>query len=224
MNKLGVMLATAFVATFVTTVVGAETAVEPVVESVVESVVKTEAEAVVLSGKLAKKMLFSHKGSEFVILKQDFMTDADVKLLNLMSGMDQFKAVLYYGAIAASPSDGVTHKATLAVSSHHTPAAAAAAAISECNALRSEGPDCVVVAQILPRKYSEQAFSLSASATVTLKKTYLRGRGPKAMAISPSAGSYGVAKGEAAVEAALEACAADPAAKSAADCLIVVQD
>lgn len=205
MRNLGVTLAIAVVMGFA---------------GIAQSASDVVGEAVVLDGKTAKKMMFSHKGSEFVVLKQDFMSDADVKLLNLMSGMDQFKAVLYYGAIAASPSDGVTHKATVATSTHHSPAAAAVAAISECNALRSGGPDCVVVAQILPKKYTEQTFSLSASATAILKKTYLRGGGPKAMAISPTTGSYGVAKGDGAVDAALATCAAE----SAADCLIVVQD
>lgn len=211
MKNLGVTLAIAVVAGFA-----------GIAQSTNEAVAEAATETVVLNGKAAKKMMFSHKGSDFAVLRQDFMSDTDVKVLNLMAGMDQFKAVLYYGAIAASPSDGVTHKATVAASNHHSAAAAAAAAIAECNGLRGAGagPKCVVVAQILPKKYNEPAFSLSASATVTLKKTYLRGGGPKAMAISPSVGSYGVAKGEGAVDAALATCAAE----GAVDCLIVVQD
>lgn len=178
------------------------------------------AQAEVLDGKTAKKLLFSHKGSEFVIQTQDFMTDTDVSVLGLMADMKEFKSVLYYGAIAASPKHGLTHKATVATSNYHTPEAAKRAAIKECNGLRSGGAKCVVVAQILPKKYSAQTFSLSASGTAAFKKTYLRGKGDKAMAISPSAGSYGMAKGAAAEQAALTACANN----GAKDCKVVVQD
>lgn len=174
----------------------------------------------VLAGKIAKKMLFSHKGSEFVIQPQDFMTDTDVSVLKLMADMREFKAVLYYGAIAASPKDGLTHKATVATSNHHSIAAAEAAATAECDELRSEGADCVVVANILPKKYTEQPFHLSASATTAFKKTYLRGGGAKALAISPNVGSYAISKGDAAAAAALSACGAD----GATDCVLVVQD
>ncbi|KPU84199.1 hypothetical protein JI58_05415 [Marinosulfonomonas sp. PRT-SC04] len=178
------------------------------------------AQSDVLDGKAAKKMLFSHRGSDFVIRPQDFMGDADVSLLNLMANMKEFKSVLYYGAIAASPKDGLTHKATIATSNHHTPEAANRAALKECNSMRKAAVRCVVVAQILPKKYSEGAFSLSASATAAFKKTYLRGKGLKALAISPTLGSYGVFKGEDAATAALAACSAD----GATDCVVVVQD
>ena len=174
----------------------------------------------ILGGKAAKKMLFSHKGSEFVIVPQAFMSDSDVAVLEAMSGLKEFKSVLYYGAIAASPKDGLIHKATVASPSHHTLEAADRAAIKICNGLRTGGPKCVVVAHIVPKKYAPQAFSLSANATVALKKTYLRGDGPKAMAISPSKGGYGIGKGEGAAKAALAVCAAD----GARDCRIVVQD
>lgn len=174
----------------------------------------------VLDGKSAKKMLFSHKGSEFVIIPQEFMMDTDVAMLNTMAGMKEFKSVLYYGAIAASPDGGLAHKATVATSNHHTIDAAELAALSECDTLCSGTEKCVVVAHITPKKFTAQSFQLSASATAAFKKTYMRGRGPKALAISPSQGGYAVSKGEGAVEAAIDTCAAD----GATDCQIVVQD
>lgn len=174
----------------------------------------------VLTGKAAKKLLFSHKRSDFVVQPQDFMVDADVALLNLMADMTEFKSVLYYGAIAASPEDGLAHKATVATSNHHSPKAAEQAALTECDALRSGNAACVIVAQVLPRKYSEQSLSFSASATAAFKKTYLRGKDEKAMAISPNIGSYGLATGDGAAAAALEVCSKD----GAKDCEIVVQD
>lgn len=174
----------------------------------------------VLDGKSAKKMLFSHKGSEFVIIPQAFLTDKDMATLTNMAGMREFKSVLYYGAVAASPKDGVLSKATVATSKHHSPEAAELAAINECNGLRTGGSKCLVVAHILPKKYTAQPFQLSASATAAFKKTYLRGKGPKALAISPTLGSYAVSKGDGAADAAIAACAAD----GAKDCQVVVQD
>jgi len=148
------------------------------------------------------------------------MSEVDVATLNFMANDEAFKAVLYYGAIAASPEHGLTYKATAASANHHTTEAAAAAALKECNGLRGGGPKCVVVAHITPKKYVERALQLSTSATVAFKKTYLRGGGSKALAISPSTGGYGVAKGDGAAVAALAACAND----GAPDCRIVVQD
>lgn len=174
----------------------------------------------ILSGKAAKKMLFSHRGSDFVIVPQDFMGESDMATLKLMAGMREFKTVLYYGAIAASPKRGLAHKATVASSNHHSVEAADNAAINECNGLRGGGAKCVVVAHILPKKYTTQPLHLSASATAAFKKTYLRGGGPKALAISPDMGSYAVSKGEGAGTAALAACSAD----GAKGCRIVVQD
>ena len=174
----------------------------------------------VLDGKSAKKMLFSHKGSEFVIIPQDFMSDTDVAMLNTMAGMREFNSVLYYGAIAASPKSGLAHKATVATSNHHSLEAAEQAALKECNELSGGAAKCIVVAHITPKKYAAQPFQLSASATAAFKKTYLRGKGPKVLAISPSQGSYAVSKGDGAAEAAIAACAAD----GAKDCQIVVQD
>ncbi len=178
------------------------------------------AQDAVLDGKAAKKMMFSHRGTEFIVVPQDFMTETDVATLNLMAGMPEFKSVLYYGAIAAAPEHGLAHKATVASANHHTTEAAAAAAIKECNGVRSGGPKCVVVAHITPKKYVERALQLSTSATVAFKKTYLRGGGSKALAISPSTGGYAVAKGDGAAVAALAACTKD----GASDCRIVVQD
>lgn len=171
-------------------------------------------------GKSAKKMLFSPKGSEFVILSQDFMGEADTAMLQAMAGMDAFKAVLYYGAVAVSPADGIVHKATVATADYHSLGSAQLAAIAECNGLRSGAQDCVVVAHITPKKYAERDFQLSATATAAFLKTYMRGRGPKAFAISPTQGSFGASKDQNAAKAAIISCAAD----GAQDCLTVVQD
>ncbi|WP_428539374.1 5-aminolevulic acid synthase [Profundibacter sp.] len=176
------------------------------------------------TGKEAKRMLFSPKKTEFVVVPQDFMTDVDVKTLELMADMPEFKAVLYYGAVAASPKQGLAHKSISAVANHHSIKAAEAAAIKECNALRGGGPKCLMVAYVVPRKFSEQPLQLSASATTAFRKTYLKGRGAKAMAISPTTGDYAIAKGDGAAEAAVAACNKAASEKGATDCRVVIQD
>ncbi|WP_457645772.1 5-aminolevulic acid synthase [Profundibacter sp.] len=176
------------------------------------------------TGKEAKRMLFSPKKSEFVIVPQDFMSAVDVKTLELMADMPEFKAVLYYGAVAASPKQGLAHKATVATANHHSIKAAEAAAIKECNALRGGGPKCLMVAYVVPRKFSEQPLQLSASATTAFKRTYLKGSGAKAMAVSPATGDYAIAKGEGAAETALATCNKAVSEKGATDCRVVIQD
>lgn len=177
-----------------------------------------------LTGKEAKRMLFSPKATEFVVVPQDFMTKVDIQTLKLMAGMPEFKAVLYYGAVAASPKQGLAHKATVATANHHSIKAAEAQAVKECNALRGGGPKCLMVAYVVPRKFSEQPLQLSASATTAFKRTYLKGRGPKAMAISPATGDYAIAKGNGAAQAALADCNKSAAEKGATDCRVVIQD
>ncbi len=180
------------------------------------------------TGKEAKRMLFSPKRTEFVVVPQDFMTDVEFAILDSLWNDPtlnmEIKAILYYGAIAASPKQGLAHKATVAVANHHSIKDAEAAAIKECNALRGDGPKCLMVAYVVPRKYSEQPLQLSASATTAFKRTYLKGRGPKAMAISPATGEYAIAKGEGAAEAALAACNKAVSEKGATDCKVVIQD
>jgi hypothetical protein len=176
------------------------------------------------TGKEAKRMLFSPKKAEFIVVPQDFMRDFDVKTLELMADMPEFKAVLYYGAVAASPKQGLAHKSISASTNLHSIAAAEKQALARCNKLRGGGPRCVVVAQVRPGNYTEQPLHLSVSATTAFKRTYLKGRGPKAMAVSQTTDEYAIAKGEGAAEAALAACNKAAGEKGATDCRVVIQD
>lgn len=182
------------------------------------------AETVVLDGKTAKKMLFSPKRTEFVVVEQKFMTEADISRLNLLSKLEQFRSVYYYGAIAVSPKHGLAHKATVATSDYHSPEAAGIAALKECNSLRGGGPKCVVVAQIVPKKYVKHALQLSATATAAFRKIYTRAKGPKTYAISPTSGHFSVAKGNGSDAVALANCNKAAAKKGREDCKIVVKD
>jgi len=173
-----------------------------------------------MDGRSAKKMLYSPRGGQIEVLAQDFLTEADVKTLRTLAKVDGFKTLYYYGAIAASPRDGVLHESIHAAIDHHSVEAAGKQAVAGCNAKRTGGAKCVVVALIRPKKWTEdRPLQLSATATEAFRKVYSRGRGPKAMAISPGTGKYGIGKGDGAVDAALSACS-----KDADDCEIVIQD
>ena len=176
------------------------------------------------TGKEAKRMLFSPKKSEFIVVRQDFMTDIDVKTLEVMADMAEFKSALYYGAIAVSPKRGLAHKSISASTNLHNILAAEQQALNNCNRLRGGGPRCVVVAYVKPRKFTEQQLHLSTSATTAFKRTYLKWHGPKAMAISRATDEYALAKGEGAAEAALAACNKAAAVKGATDCWIAIRD
>lgn len=169
------------------------------------------------TGRAAEGMLFSPEGAAVEMLAQGFLTDADVKALELVGA-----AQPYYGAIAVSPDEGLMVEATVAAANYHDTDAAAAAAKAECDAKRKGAASCVVVALIRPKGWQAQALQLSADATAGFRKDY-RGQGPKALAVSPATGLWGIATGEGAADAAIAACAAK-AAEPATDCTVVVAD
>lgn len=172
----------------------------------------------------AEKMLFSPKGFS-VSIRQDLgLSAVDARTLEVLVGMDQFMAsAAYYGAIAFAPGDGLVSEATFLASNLHNPEAAADAALKGCNAKKKSAAPCVVAADVLPKNWTRQALSLNAGATADLR-TYKRGRGPKAMAISPSTGVYSITKGPNADRAAMNDCLARVQPMGAQDCAVVIAD
>lgn len=167
-------------------------------------------------GKTARKMVFKPTGVEVALIAHDFLTEQDRMALNYAAQQQP-----YYAAIAVSPSDGLLSNATLAAANFHDVESARAAALKGCNAAREGAQPCVVVAEIRPKGWQARPLSLSADATFGLRKTYGRGRGEKAMAISPATGKWTVEKGAGAAAAALASCARQA---GATDCRIVVAD
>lgn len=173
-----------------------------------------------LDGRTARQALFHHKGGEIVVFPQDFLTPEQVAQLNLMGGLIQ-----YYGAMAMAPGEGFMSEANQAAANHHSVEAATEAALSACNAARSGGRPCVVVAHFLPRDWEEgHPVQLSQSATEAFRRDYRRGRGPKAFAISAETGAFAVERGESATDAALAACNEKAEELGATDCNIVIAD
>ncbi|WP_052245420.1 hypothetical protein [Halocynthiibacter namhaensis] len=167
----------------------------------------------------ARGMLFDRKGGQVVVLEQDFLTEAQVAQLAAMGG-----AIPYYGAVAMAPDEGMLSETNQAAANHHSIAAAETAALAACNTARSGGQRCVIVLHFLPNAYeSGRALELSQSATEEFR-TFRRGRGEKAFAISPSTGSFASETGAGAESTAIAACnaGADGANVTATDCYTVI--
>ena len=57
----------------------------------------------------------------------------------------------YYGAIAVSPGEPASSNLMATMANFHSPESAQQAAIANCNARRTSGKPCVVIATILPK-------------------------------------------------------------------------
>lgn len=169
-----------------------------------------------VDGKTARALAFKPKGVEVTLLPLEGLSEQDVKALTLAAEQQP-----YYAAVALAPSEGLMSTATVAAANYHDVASAGAAALAACNAARKGGTPCVIAAEVRPRGWEPRALSLSADATVGLRKDYGRARGEKALAISPATGKWAVGKGAGAEAAALATCAAHP---GATDCTVVVAD
>lgn len=173
-----------------------------------------------LSGQAALGALFD-PGSRQVVLSSrlDPREQAMVRLMVPLMERQLGRSLDYYGAIAMSPDEGFQSEASQSALNHHSVAAAERAARAACDANRKPGSRrCIVAARIVPRGYAARAVTLSSNATRALQERYAPAAGPKAMAISPSTGAFGVG----APQAALGTCQAG--AGSAGDCSIVVRD
>ncbi|MCJ8140224.1 5-aminolevulic acid synthase [Falsirhodobacter halotolerans] len=147
-------------------------------------------------------MLYPRAGIDVEILPKDYLPADQAALLRTV-GVQQ----PYYGAIAISPAEGIMTEATVAAANYHTTDAAATAALRDCNAKRKAERACEVVGYIRPAGWQQQPVQLSQAATAAFLNDF-RGEGPKAFAISPSTGEWGLAKGAGAADAAIAECGA----------------
>jgi len=173
-----------------------------------------------VDGASARRALFSPRGAEVEVLDRGFLSTQDKAILNEVGVQ-----LLYYGAVAVSPDEGILANATIAAADHHSTEAAEIAALAACNAARNGATACEIVALIRPRGWSEGAvLQLGQSATQDFRSNYRRGRGPKALAISPATGQWAIVKGDAAETDALRECNLRAAEKGATDCNVAVRD
>ena len=174
----------------------------------------TPALAEPLTGKEAKKLVFAPIIAEVEVMAEAGLPADQAEVLKTV-GVSQ----PYYGAIAIAPDEGLMSEATVAAANFHDTGSASAAALAECNAKKKTPTDCVIAAYIRPAGWNDAGFSLSSDATTALEE-YARRKG--ALAISPTTGACGKAKGDTAVEQALTNCAAKN--EKATDCVVAVQD
>lgn len=171
------------------------------------------AEAV--TGKAAKKALFSGSKLEVQVQKQPFLTDDQAKILGSVAMQQP-----YYGAIAVSPDEGLMSEATIAAANYHTVEAATVAALAECDAARKGAASCVIVATVRPKGWEPRAVQLSSDASDAFRKEY--GGTGGALAVSASTGTWATAQGDNAAEAAISACMAK--LKGVKDCSVIIAD
>ncbi len=173
------------------------------------------AEAEVITGKSAKKALFSGDDIAVQVMKQSFLTDEQAQILGSVATQQP-----YYAAIAVSPDEGLMSEATLAAANYHSVEAASAAALAGCDAVRKGAAACVIVAVVRPKGWEARPVQLSAEATAAFRKDYA-GKGA-AMAVSTLTGAWGIADGDTAADVAKAACTAKLTDQN--DCAVVIVD
>lgn len=144
-----------------------------------------------IDSKAAKKLLFSHKATEIRIRPDAGLSETDLAALKLV-----LKDINYYAVAAIAPGEGLMSEATQAAAQHHSLEAATKVALSQCNSARKGGKPCVVVAEVVPKRYAARDLQLSQAATETFRRKYRRLRGEKAFAVSRSTGGWAFFEGD----------------------------
>lgn len=171
-----------------------------------------------IDARTAREMLYRGDRTEVATFPHESISEQELSVLSTVAQTQK-----YYAAVAISPAEGMMAEATVMAANHHTAEAARAAAIAECNGRRASrrSADCVVVMEVRPRGWEEREFQLSIDATEDFNDNYRRERGPRAFAISPSTGRWGIALGDTAADDAVVACAGEDGPD---DCAVVIAD
>ncbi|MFD0980847.1 5-aminolevulic acid synthase [Tropicimonas aquimaris] len=178
----------------------------------------TAATAQTVDSRAAKGMLFSEKGAEAQVAENlDFVDAAVAKALKAVASQ-----IPYYGAISVSPGEPTSSNLMSTMANFHSIEAATQAALDNCNARRTTGKPCVIVAAITPKRYKAQPLTLSVEATKAFNGDYRKLSSPKAMAISDKAGVFGYDRGDGG--RAMSRCQAAAAERKASDCRLVIID
>lgn len=188
-----------------------------------------------LDGNTARKQLFATKGGTVQVKEDTGFSATEMLIIQSFSQAFQSQGLAnYYGAIAVSPGffkrieqgpEAAAESGLFAVVERlHSPAAAAAAALAQCDEARKRSDaKCTVVAHILPKKYRTRDLTLSVTATQAMAD-YRKAKTPKAMAVSEGSSAFAVISGTGAQDLALETCNEKAGGGRAADCRIVIAD
>lgn len=126
----------------------------------------------------------------------------------------------YFAAMAFAPDQGILSEPTVLAANYHSRETAHAAALAQCNALRSGGTQCTLALEVRPAGWESRALHLSADATEAFGGSFSQAPSPRAFAISDATAAWGTGQGNGAVETAVAACAEG----GATDCRVVIAD
>lgn len=160
----------------------------------------TAASAQTMGLRELRGMLYPKADAEVEILPKDYLPADQAALLRQVGAQQA-----YYGAIAISPDEGIMVQATVAAANYHNTDTASVAALRDCNAKRKAARACEIVGYIRPAGWEPQPVQLSQAATQGFVEGF-RGNGPKAFAISPTTGEWGLATGGDPAARAVQAC------------------
>ncbi|MBN8291746.1 5-aminolevulic acid synthase [Rhodobacter sp. NTK016B] len=127
----------------------------------------------------------------------------------------------FYAAVAYAPDAGIMSDPTVMAANYHSPDAARAAALSGCNARRDGGSACTLALEVRPAGWEERALMLSSDATTGFTTDFAAASAPRALAISPSTGQWGIGTGR---DAGSDAVAACIGGAEVSDCEVVIAD
>ncbi len=180
-----------------------------------------------ISYKEARKVLPKDNGKVTLVSYPDVVPEKDLNALAAakMKPKDVFNAIGAslegFGAVAISPDEGLLVEWISGVSQHHSLDAARTAAIAYCNGKKKpNSADCQVIVEIAPKGGKSVSLTLSAAAISAVRGAYRKLDTPRAFAISPSTGDFGMDRGDGA--RAIENCAS--AGNKANDCVVVIAD
>lgn len=165
----------------------------------------------------ARHQIFARYGDMAVeVVPHDSLNPAEITLLERLVSDNILPDMAYYGALAIAPDAGLANpETTVAVGNFHDEANARAAALERCEAARSGGAPCAVVAVIRPEGWEPgRDLQLSSAATAGLWGELRTMARPRVMSISPATGNWGVG---ASAEAANAACGAPDCRPAVAD-------
>ncbi len=172
-----------------------------------------------VTGEAVRPLLFAPTGAVVELTGAGGLAADQAEILRQVGAMQP-----YYGAIAISPDEGIMVEATVAAANHHTTEAASVQALAACEAKRQGAAPCVIVALIRPEGWQPRPVQLSSGATADFLSAYADAPAPRAFAVSPSTGMWGIGTGTDVTSAAVAACVERGAALAPADCTVVFVD
>ncbi|MGY6533944.1 MAG: 5-aminolevulic acid synthase [Pararhodobacter sp.] len=173
------------------------------------------AQAQTLGVAEAQAMLFPHDQVEVARYTLPGLSEEQTQII-----IGVAREQRYFAAMAFAPDQGILAEPTVLAANYHSRETAHAAALAQCNALRSGGAPCTLALEVRPAGWEARALHLSADATEAFEGRFSQGAGPRAFAISDATAAWGTGQGSAAAETALAACAEG----GATDCRVVIAD